>query len=267
MTTVGYGDVYAVSPFGRIISIINALWGAFVISLLVSSIGKIFELSDGQKKAIAQITNFKSAGRSLKSSLKYFIAKKEHSRNEEAKQRGDAVLPEEKDYVATKDELKQLKQTMENDFDHMKQERYDNMDLVPVDVKGQQIETIKEQILDLNDKFDFLISLMIQSNKLKVRSVEDEHDNFKSGTGMLNLPTTTDDEVVTEGEEVSDPVKAAKTFQKIATEETGQERKHLRKPPPKKPIDQRIKEVLHREGVRVGGIHSTAPSFLGKHKK
>lgn len=89
MTTVGYGDVYAVSPFGRIISIINALWGAFVISLLVSSIGRIFELSEGQKKAIAQITNFKMAGRSLKSSLKYFIAKKEYNRNEEAKQRGD----------------------------------------------------------------------------------------------------------------------------------------------------------------------------------
>jgi hypothetical protein len=53
MTTVGYGDVYAVSPFGRLISIINALWGAFVISLLVSSIGRIFELSEDQKKAIA----------------------------------------------------------------------------------------------------------------------------------------------------------------------------------------------------------------------
>lgn len=46
MTTVGYGDVYAVSPFGRVISLINALWGAFIISMLVASIGKIFELSD-----------------------------------------------------------------------------------------------------------------------------------------------------------------------------------------------------------------------------
>ena len=46
MTTVGYGDVFAVSTFGRIVSIINALWGAFIISLLVSSIGKIFELSE-----------------------------------------------------------------------------------------------------------------------------------------------------------------------------------------------------------------------------
>jgi hypothetical protein len=57
MTTVGYGDVYAVSPFGKIISLLNALWGAFIISMLVASIGKIFELADNQKKAIIEITN------------------------------------------------------------------------------------------------------------------------------------------------------------------------------------------------------------------
>jgi len=59
MTTVGYGDVFAVSPFGRTISIINALWGAFVISMLVSSIGQVFDLNERQKRAIAQITNHK----------------------------------------------------------------------------------------------------------------------------------------------------------------------------------------------------------------
>jgi hypothetical protein len=44
MTTVGYGDVTAVSPFGRFISIINAIWGAFIISMLVGSISKIFDM-------------------------------------------------------------------------------------------------------------------------------------------------------------------------------------------------------------------------------
>lgn len=46
MTTVGYGDIFAVSPFGRIISILNALWGAFIISMLVGTIGTIFNLND-----------------------------------------------------------------------------------------------------------------------------------------------------------------------------------------------------------------------------
>jgi hypothetical protein len=59
MTTVGYGDVAAISPFGRIVSIVNALWGAFIISLLVASINNIFELNEHQRKAIAEITNSK----------------------------------------------------------------------------------------------------------------------------------------------------------------------------------------------------------------
>lgn len=81
MTTVGYGDVYAVSPFGRVISIINALWGAFIISLLVASIGKIFELSENQKKAIIEITNSKKAAQSLRASFDYFLAKKDFKRD------------------------------------------------------------------------------------------------------------------------------------------------------------------------------------------
>lgn len=69
MTTVGYGDVYAVSPYGRLISILNALWGAFIISLLVASIGRIFELNENQKKAIADITNFKRAAASVRAGI------------------------------------------------------------------------------------------------------------------------------------------------------------------------------------------------------
>lgn len=71
MTTVGYGDVTAVSPFGRMISIINALWGAFIISLLVASISTIFNLNDDQKHAVAEITNLKTAAASVRASIKY----------------------------------------------------------------------------------------------------------------------------------------------------------------------------------------------------
>ena len=46
MTTVGYGDVTAVSPFGRAVSILNAMWGAFIISMLVGKIQDIFALNE-----------------------------------------------------------------------------------------------------------------------------------------------------------------------------------------------------------------------------
>ena len=55
MMTVGYGDVAAVSYYGRMISMLNALWGAFIISCLVASIGKLFEVSHEQKSVIREI--------------------------------------------------------------------------------------------------------------------------------------------------------------------------------------------------------------------
>ena len=42
ITTVGFGDLVAFSYFGRIIVMITAFWGAFLISLLIVSVGKIF---------------------------------------------------------------------------------------------------------------------------------------------------------------------------------------------------------------------------------
>jgi hypothetical protein len=63
MTTVGYGDVYSTSTYGRCISILNALWGTFLISCLVASIGRAFELSDDQLKAIEEIKRKKKLRR------------------------------------------------------------------------------------------------------------------------------------------------------------------------------------------------------------
>jgi len=51
------------------------------------------------------------------------------------------------------------------------------------DVKDTEIDIVKEQILDLNDKFDFLIQLMIKNQKLAV--VKDEDDNNESLYKMM----------------------------------------------------------------------------------
>lgn len=81
MTTVGYGDVAAITPFGRAVSIINALWGAFIISLLVASINNIFDLNENQRKAVKDITNSKQAAASIRSSIKYFNAVNDRKKN------------------------------------------------------------------------------------------------------------------------------------------------------------------------------------------
>jgi hypothetical protein len=69
MTTVGYGDVFAVSPFGRVISIVNAFWGSFLISMLVGLIGGVFSLNDKEKMAVVEITKNKLVAASIRSSI------------------------------------------------------------------------------------------------------------------------------------------------------------------------------------------------------
>lgn len=123
----------------------------------------------------------------------------------------------------------------------MKAERLDNEDLIPEDVHGNHIEIVKEQIIDLNDKFDFLISLMIKNQKLDVKNADNMEDldfslqdqvdsslNRGSFTGLGN----------------SEVVQAVRAFQAKAKKVTGEERKALRKPEPKKPLLDRVKDAI-----------------------
>jgi hypothetical protein len=45
MTTVGFGDLVPYSFIGRLIIMITSFWGAFLISLVIVSVSKIFELT------------------------------------------------------------------------------------------------------------------------------------------------------------------------------------------------------------------------------
>jgi hypothetical protein len=45
MTTVGFGDLVPYSYIGRIIIMITSFWGGFLISLVIVSVSKMFELT------------------------------------------------------------------------------------------------------------------------------------------------------------------------------------------------------------------------------
>ena len=53
--TVGYGDYYPHTHFGRIITIIACLWGTFLVSLMVVAITNSMELSPQQLTAYNEI--------------------------------------------------------------------------------------------------------------------------------------------------------------------------------------------------------------------
>lgn len=76
ITTVGFGDLVPYSYIGRSIIIIAAFWGAFLISLLIVTVSKTFELSRNQKKAMHHLFLTRKAASSITSAMRYYMAKK-----------------------------------------------------------------------------------------------------------------------------------------------------------------------------------------------
>lgn len=61
MTTVGYGDTFPGSDFGRVVAIICALWGTFIISLFIIVATEIFALSHIEAKALHHLLQTRKA--------------------------------------------------------------------------------------------------------------------------------------------------------------------------------------------------------------
>lgn len=60
MTTVGYGDIYPQTHFGRILMILSSLVGTFITSMLISYLSKHIEFNSEQKKAYSIIMKVES---------------------------------------------------------------------------------------------------------------------------------------------------------------------------------------------------------------
>ena len=76
ITTVGYGDLAPHTFFGKIIAIITALIGAFLISLLVLAVNSVFELNKNQQKALRHIQMTRSAALTIIRSMRFLSTKK-----------------------------------------------------------------------------------------------------------------------------------------------------------------------------------------------
>ena len=81
MTTVGYGDMYPVTTFGRIVGVFAALWGTFIISLLIIVASEIFALSIIEQKALHHLLQTRKAAQTITNSMKYFISKQRYLEN------------------------------------------------------------------------------------------------------------------------------------------------------------------------------------------
>ncbi|CDW88462.1 small-conductance calcium-activated potassium channel protein [Stylonychia lemnae] len=51
MATVGYGDYFPISNFGRIVGILACLWGVFIVSIFVVTLNNLLEFSKQEEKS------------------------------------------------------------------------------------------------------------------------------------------------------------------------------------------------------------------------
>ena len=76
MTTVGFGDYVPYTTLGKIVTMITALWGAFIISLLIVSVSAIFTLSPKQKVAYEKLVRVRTAAKWIISAMRYHAMSK-----------------------------------------------------------------------------------------------------------------------------------------------------------------------------------------------
>lgn len=78
MATIGYGDLYPGTLFGRIVAISCAVWGAFAFSMIVFTLESSLQLTSNQNKAFQNIVRARSAAKVIASSLFYNLQKTRH---------------------------------------------------------------------------------------------------------------------------------------------------------------------------------------------
>jgi hypothetical protein len=61
ITTVGYGDIFPSTNMGRTLIMIAAIWGTFIISLVIVSVADIFKLSTNEEKSMQHLLTTRKA--------------------------------------------------------------------------------------------------------------------------------------------------------------------------------------------------------------
>ena len=83
MTTVGYGDVSAVTTFGRITTVVIALAGTILVALLVATMSEQLNLTVSETRVLNEIKEKQLAAHAIQQSLIYNMAQRKRYEWEE----------------------------------------------------------------------------------------------------------------------------------------------------------------------------------------
>lgn len=90
MTTVGYGDYYPRTLLGRIWNIFIAIWGIFIVSMMILTLTNMLNLDTSEKKALTVLNRLETRSDLRKKAAQliamyYYYKYVEHSYQKEGK--------------------------------------------------------------------------------------------------------------------------------------------------------------------------------------
>ena len=169
LTSVGYGDLYPSTSGGQAVIMFTALWGAFIVSLLVLVASSIFEFKPEEDKAIRFIRQSRAASKSILLALKFFMEKKKFYIH---KMRIDP------DFVVNSSFLKMIKEQEKNRQNH--QNVHNNCDHLTPTLYDEVIQTNQmREVLNRNVQ-----NKMLAQIKSKVQSEKNNEKTILIGKEM-----------------------------------------------------------------------------------
>lgn len=76
VTTVGYGDISAITFLGKLVTIAMAISGTFIMALVVSVVSSSFELDPWHQISVVHMQTSRQAQQTVRHALRYFMYKK-----------------------------------------------------------------------------------------------------------------------------------------------------------------------------------------------
>jgi hypothetical protein len=175
MTTVGYGDVYAVTTWGRITSLVIAFTGTVMISLLVATMSLKLMLQPNEVRVLNEIQEQATAAQAIQHSMQYnILLKKRYAKKKASDERPTfaQVREAKKETINKTDKFKVVRkrrtqevQTNEILFKH-------TLDLQAIHERQENLESnmedIKGDIADIHKKLDLFLYSFFNQGKTEV---------------------------------------------------------------------------------------------------
>lgn len=61
MTTVGFGDFYPYTPFGRVIVLFIVVWGIFIVPIMVVVITNTLQMEKAEKRSLVVLNRLRKS--------------------------------------------------------------------------------------------------------------------------------------------------------------------------------------------------------------